>query len=158
MMRAGSILPRRRPQPNGTARPQLTSLVDMMVILLVFLLKSFSVEGQLVTPSSDLRLPESSARTPVAATLSLEVTTTGINLDGRRVASLPSTATGDSLAIAPLQAALVGLGGHGAGTDLPPLAIQCDRRLDFAVLKRVLYTCNQAGCADLSLLVLREGS
>jgi len=39
---------------NGVAKPQLTSLVDMLTILLVFLLKSFSVEGYLVSAATDL--------------------------------------------------------------------------------------------------------
>ncbi len=155
MIGARSVLPRSRPRPNGTARPQLTSLVDMMVILLVFLLKSFSVEGQLVTPSPDLHLPESTAQAPVELALSLEVATGGIVLDGRRVADLPGVAANDSLLVAPLAAALRDLAPDGDGQAL---TIQCDRRVDFAVLKRVLFTCDQTGHDDLSLLVLREGS
>jgi hypothetical protein len=42
---------------DGTFRPQLTSLIDVMTILLVFLIKSFSVDGNLITPSDDLILP-----------------------------------------------------------------------------------------------------
>jgi len=149
MTAARSVLPRPRPRPGGLARPQLTSLVDMMVILLVFLLKSFSVEGQLVTPAPDLQLPESSAETPAQAMASLEITTGGLLLDGRPVAALPGAAHGDSLLVTPLAGELAALAGR-------PLAIKCDRRVDFAVLKRVLFTCDQAGCRDLSLLVLRE--
>ncbi len=152
MIAARNALPRSRPKTNGIARPQLTSLVDMMVILLVFLLKSFSVEGQLVTPSPDLHLPESAATTPVESALSLEVTTGGIVLDGRHVADLPTAST-DSLLIAPLASALRDLGPGGEGQAL---SIQCDRRVDFAVLKRVLFTCDRTGHDDLSLLVIRE--
>lgn len=148
-----SILPRPRKATNGHARPQLTSLVDMMVILLVFLLKSFSVEGQLVTTASDLELPRSTAVTAAEPELSLEVTTTGINLDGARVAGFPASAAMDSLVIAPLFDALVDL---AMGDETQPITIQCDRRIDFAVLKRVLFTCNQAEYDNLSLLVLQE--
>ncbi len=150
-----SILPRPRKVSNGHSRPQLTSLVDMMVILLVFLLKSFSVEGQLVSPSADLQLPRSTAETVAEPELSLEVTTTGINLDGARVAGFPASAGLDSLVIAPLFDALVDL---ASGDENQPITIQCDRRIDFAVLKRVLFTCNQAEYDDLSLLVLQEAS
>jgi biopolymer transport protein ExbD len=43
-------------------KPQLTSLIDVMTILLIYLLKSFSSEGEIVTVSKDLMLPESSAK------------------------------------------------------------------------------------------------
>ena len=74
-----------RPRPadgdlGSAPRPQLTSLVDLMVILLVFLLKSFSVEGQLVTPATDLQLPTSQVREVARPALSVEVTTAGIRL------------------------------------------------------------------------------
>lgn len=145
----------RRPGPShGQARPQLTSLVDMMVILLVFLLQTFSVQGQLVTPSRNLRLPPSSATAPAEPMRTVTVTTGGLGVDGRQVATLAAIAAEpDSLLIAPLAVALRDAPG-GAG----PVTVQCDRRLDFALLKRVLYTCNQAGYVGLSLLVLREDS
>ena len=158
MIGSRSVLPRPRPRTNGVARPQLTSLVDMMVILLVFLLKSFSVEGQLVTPSADLHLPESSSERLVEPALSLEITTGGLLLDGLWVADLPA-ANADSLIVAPLHAALRNLAPTGAdSTASRALSIQCDRGVDFAVLKRVLFTCDQAAYDDLSLLVLREDS
>jgi biopolymer transport protein ExbD len=157
---------RRRPADRdlGSApRPQLTSLVDLMVILLVFLLKSFSVEGQLVTPATDLQLPTSQVRQAARPALSVEVTTAGINVDGVRVAPLP-TAANDSLVIAPLQRALVDLRPDGPLTAAADddharrVNVQCDQRVGFAVLKRVLATCNRAGYGDLSLLVLKEGA
>lgn len=157
---------RRRPADGdlGSApRPQLTSLVDLMVILLVFLLKSFSVEGQLVTPATDLQLPTSQVREAARPALSVEVTTAGINVEGVRVAPLPAAAS-DSLVIAPLQRALIELGPDGsltAGTGVDHarrVNVQCDQRVGFAVLKRVLATCNRAGYRDLSLLVLKEGA
>jgi biopolymer transport protein ExbD len=43
-------------------KPQLTSLIDVMTILLVFLLKSFSVEGNLISVSTDMNLAESTSR------------------------------------------------------------------------------------------------
>ena len=37
----------------------MNSMMDMMTIILLFLLKSFSTEGALITPSEQLRLPVS---------------------------------------------------------------------------------------------------
>lgn len=142
--------PRRLPAGEAV-RPPLTSLVDMMVILLVFLLKSFSVDGQLVTPAADLQLPSSSCEVVAEPALGVEVTMAGINLEGVPVASLSDDAS--SLLIPELEAAL--RDARGASTARQA-NVQCDRRVDFAVLKRVLATCSAAGYDDLSLLVQRE--
>jgi len=131
----------------------------MMVILLVFLLKSFSVEGQLVTPAADLQLPHSSARGVVEPALSIEITTSGIHLAGQPVVDLVSV-NGDSLLVTELYAELLGLAATVGPDGFPtrPVTIQCDRRVDFRILKRVLFTCNQAELENLSLLVMRDSS
>ena len=46
---------------RGVFTLKLTSMIDMFTILLVFLLKSYSAEGQIVTLSKDLVLPESTS-------------------------------------------------------------------------------------------------
>lgn len=147
-----SVVAAARPAPRPASTVPLTSLVDMMTILLVFLLHSFSVDGQIVTPSADLELPPSSSVVAARPALRVEVTTAGINVEGRLVIALADLA-GDDLRIDALLAAL-------AVDGMPPAAISihCDRRLDFRLLKRVLRTCHEAGCDDLSLLVLREES
>ncbi|MEZ4387291.1 MAG: biopolymer transporter ExbD [Candidatus Krumholzibacteriia bacterium] len=156
--------PRRNLVPAGprlslgeAARPPLTSLVDMMVILLVFLLKSFSMDGQLVTPARDLRLPESTVDQAVEPALTVEVSTSGIALDGARVAALPTpdAELGDP-GIAGLRAALAALPAPADAAPARRVNVQCDHRIGFAVLKRVLFTCSEAGYDELSLLVLRE--
>lgn len=155
MTTRASILPRRPKAATRSGSPQMTSLVDMMVILLVFLLKSFSVEGQLVTPAKDLMLPESSSTVTAEPALSVEVTTSGVQLAGQLLVSLDDLATDDELVIDRLanELALVTVDADPTG-DPRPVSVQCDRRVDFRILKKVLYTCNQAGLTDLSLLVL----
>ncbi len=147
-----SVVAAARPAPRPASNVPLTSLVDMMTILLVFLLHSFSVDGQIVTPSSDLELPASTSNQSAHPAVRVEVTTTGINVEGQPVVSLAELA-GDDLRIDALLAALTASGAAPA-----TISIHCDRRHDFRILKRVLRTCHEAGCDDLSLLVLREES
>ncbi len=59
-------------------KPQLTSLIDVMTILLVFLIKSFSVSGNLVTPSKDLVLPTSDSKKTAKNIPSSEISKTHI--------------------------------------------------------------------------------
>lgn len=143
---------RRLPDDTATRPPvrlQLTSLVDMMVILVVFLLQSFSVEGQLVTPAAGLALPESASLAPVTAGLVVEVGPERVRVAGRDVMATADVVAADA---GPLAAALAAAGAGG------PVTVQCDRRLDFRVLGRVLRACGQGGRDDVALLVLGGAS
>lgn len=143
---------------RGITKPQMTSLVDMLTILLVFLLKSFSVEGNLVAAAEDLQLPESSSEVRPVPTVNVEITTTSVNIDGNLVVPLGEVLASDSLCIAELETGLNDIARATGRTDGPnEVTIHCDKRLGFEVIKKVMFTCAQAGFSDFSLLVLKEG-
>ncbi|MBM4116781.1 hypothetical protein FJ251_03430 [bacterium] len=136
----------------GGESPPLTSLVDMMTILVVFLLVNFSVQGELAGVAADLRLPASSSAERLAPAAAIDLSASEIRFEGRRVTGLVAARSGDSLLIAPLAAALAAApGGAPARVN-----IHCDRELDFALLRRVLQTCGQSGVRDYALVVRRE--
>jgi len=143
---------------NEAPRPQLTSLVDMLTILLVFLLKSFSVEGDLASAAPGLELAGSTSRERPTPMLNVVLSRTGVEIDGLQVVTIAEVAAVDSLMIPRLHRAL---GGSVEPIDPPEVekevTIQCDRRLEFAIVKKVMFTCAQAGYSDFSLLVSREG-
>ena len=58
------VIKPRRNKSISSFTLRLTSMIDMFTILLVFLLQSFSAEGEIMSVAQDLRLPESSAETP----------------------------------------------------------------------------------------------
>ena len=60
----------------------LTSMIDMFTILVVFLLKSYSAEGQIVTVSDALTLPESRSDQRIELNLEIIVTNDAIIVDG----------------------------------------------------------------------------
>lgn len=142
---------------TGVAKPQLTALIDALTILLVFLLKSFSVEGQLVTPADDLTLPESTSRERPTPTLNIEISAGTISIDGVAIAETAAVRRQEVLLIRDLQQHLRRTAAAtGCASQRQAVTIQCDRRMDFAVVKKVMYTCSQAYEADFALLVLEE--
>ena len=142
---------------NGVAKPQLTSLVDMLTILLVFLLKSFSVEGNLVAASQDLNLPESMSIEAPTPMINVEITSKGVNIDGVQVVDLAAVVGQDSLMIVSLYDGLKDIAASSGIADQEnEVTIQCDRALGFQIIKKVMYTCSQASFSDFSLLVIRE--
>lgn len=139
--------------------PPLTSLVDMMTILLVFLLQSFSAEGSLFTPTEDLKIPESAARKKAPVALIVEVSRKDVLVDGRFVVSVDEVAKNDSLVVKPLHDWLLGVAAFsGRAKNGREVVIQCDRNTDFRILKKVMATCARASWSDFSLLVLEKGS
>ena len=153
-----SILPRNeRDGTEGTFRPQLTSLVDVMTILLVFLIKSFSVEGNLVTPSEDLALPVSTSLKPPQPRCAVEITRTAVMAEGQALATLESMATSDSLLVPALYSWMLLQRSKCVDSLKPPeVMIQCDREVEFEYVKKVMFTCSKAGFIDYSVLVLQE--
>ena len=164
----------RRRAAAPPVRPQLTSLVDMLTILLVFLLKSFSVEGDLMSPAAGLRLPTSNSRDRAVPEVSVEVTRTEIRVDGRPVVTLAELGLASSVAAAPdAGTAAAGLetipalaralaATPAAGPDDPDdpagRAVTIHRDQEYGLLERVMATCSRAGFSDFSLLVTREES
>lgn len=142
---------------EGTFRPQLTSLVDVMTILLVFLLKSFSVEGNLVTPSSDLVLPYSNSQKTPRPVYSIEITQKEVIADGKIIAPIDDFKNQDSLTIPSLYEWMRLEKTKSFDTaGVKEVMIQSDRNIAFNVVKRVMYTCSKAGFTDFSVLVLQE--
>lgn len=138
-------------------RPQLTSIIDMMVFLLIFILKTFSTESSVITPSTDLTLPASLSKQKPVAALMIEVTRSQIIVEGQVVASLSDVEQSKELVIPKLLSVLrQKVTNEGGTAKTREVIVQCDKRTDFKYVKRVLGTCSQASYSDFSLLVLQK--
>ncbi len=142
---------------GDTFKPQMTSLIDILTLLLVFLIQSFSAEGNLVTPSADLQLPLSSSKKPPKPSLMLELTNTGIIADGHQLADNKTFAAAGDLTVKNVYNWLIAQKTRLASTDADKkIILQCDKDLEFNIVKRIMYTCSKAGFTDFSVLVIEE--
>lgn len=142
---------------------KLTSMIDMFTILLVFLLKSYSAEGQIMSVSPDLRLPESTAqKSPQTASI-IAVTNDLIMLDGKQVSSVSQVIQSKTLEIPELKNALsqlrqlserVGEISSDMGFS-GKISIQADRDLPYLVIKKIMFTCGKIGYNDMLLAVTK---
>lgn len=78
----GMYMNRRTP---GSFKIQITSMVDMFVIILVFLLKSYTTSPVDIPPSEDLRLPGSSSYDDPVDVLKMAVTKKGIFVEDKTI-------------------------------------------------------------------------
>ncbi len=146
-------------------KPQLTSLVDVMTILLIYLLKSFSSEGEIVTVQKDLQLPESSAQKRPELNVNIIVNTRYIMVENRKIADVEQVMSSDDLVIPELND---WLRARREATELisqysntttfkGDVTIQGDKRIRFCLLKKIMYTCGQQGYNNFSLAVRKRG-
>lgn len=150
---------------RGTFSLKLTSMIDMFTILLVFLLKSYSADGQIMTVAQDLRLPESTSQKQPAVMSVIALTTEWLLVDGRPIERLDTIMSSDKMLIAPLEAELQRLRrlSEGMGemsTQMQGfqgnIAIQGDKDITFDLLKRIMLTCGRVGYNNMNLAVLEK--
>jgi biopolymer transport protein ExbD len=140
-----------------TFRPQLTSLIDVMTFLLVFLIKSFSVQGDVITPSDNLQLPLSSTSKPPQPAASIEITTTSIMAEGKVLSSLSAVDHADPLLIPGVFHWMSRLHARFSQSETSrEVLIQADRDLEYTYLKRVMYSCSKAGFSDFTILAIQK--
>jgi biopolymer transport protein ExbD len=142
---------------GDTFKPQMTSLIDILTLLLVFLIQSFSAEGNLVTPSTDLTLPLSSSNKPAKPSLMLELTHGGVVAEGKQLAANESFEHTPDFLVKNVYGWLIGQKTKiGAAEAQRQIILQCDRDLEFNIVKRIMFTCSKAGFTDFSVLVIEE--
>jgi biopolymer transport protein ExbD len=142
----------------------VTSMIDMFTILLVFLLKSYSVEYSNVLVSKDLRLPISTETRLPENILNLIVTTNEVIVDGNNILQLengninPKDLSEDESVISPLYRALNNrkmLQDESIQDFFKgKIILQADRLLEYDVLHKIIYTAGEAGYPKFKLLVL----
>jgi biopolymer transport protein ExbD len=142
----------------------MTALVDVLTVLVFFLLKNFSSEGDIITQTRNLELPTSTSRTRPEQTLTVSISPMHILVEGNPVA-------------------LVAEEWERGGTEIPSLArileekrrqteqiaefdesvkfdgkltIQGDRKIPFWLLQKVMSTCGGNGYSSFSLAVTKQ--
>jgi biopolymer transport protein ExbD len=137
---------------SDATKPQLTSLVDVLTVLLIFLIHSFSAEASDVSPEKLLSLPESSSKKTARDMASVEITPRDIQVNGMHVATLKSVKDlGSELEIDMLYKELAKTTMSG---DKKEVMIQADKSIEFSVIKKVMYTCSKAGASEYTVLVI----
>ncbi|MDZ4677545.1 MAG: biopolymer transporter ExbD [Oligoflexia bacterium] len=160
-----------RQNQSGTFALQITSMIDMFTIILVFLLKSYSSSVVDMAPMKDLRLPSSTATVSPVEALKLAVSKDGIYVDDKSIVvfengQLPKSATdaSDTRFIKPLFEALNTLAQKSKNiakqnenvTFDGKIVFQADQSLNYQLIKKVMYTATIAGYSDFKFAVVAQ--
>jgi len=149
----------------GEQKLNLTSMMDMFTIILLFLLKVYSTEGQMVQPSEYLTLPKSSVEKHPQVALDLVVSKEWIVLNDRPIARVADVLQSDRLIIPELQRELLKYANEAErmqqryGQQFSgAITIQGDKDLPYRVLVKVMATCGKSKYPNMRLLVYQRSS
>ncbi|MBD3322615.1 MAG: hypothetical protein GF350_16055 [Chitinivibrionales bacterium] len=156
----------RKSRSQTQVKLNITSMMDMFTIILVFLLKSFSTQGQLVTPAKGLLLPTSSIERSADQAQTIKISKNTIVVEdvlavgGDEYAALLDQ---KEFMIGPLYDVLTRFAeeaqrlAEATGKEFSgEITIQGDVAIPYNILTRVMYTCGQAGYPVMNLIVYRK--
>lgn len=143
----------------------MTSMMDIFTIILVFLLKSYSAEGALITPAEGMKLPNSTVEKTVKVSLTVAISRSYVIVEDKPIVNISQIM--DQISRDPSQYMIDALYSnllHRAdlakkmeadyGTPFSgEVTVQIDENIPFELLTRILYTCGQASWSNMKLIV-----
>lgn len=147
----------------------ITSMMDMFTIILVFLLKSFSADGSILTNADNLVLPNSSSKKkPQEVNLQLSATNDMILVDNQPVVPTDDVRKipfdDPDPTIGKLEEKLKSC--YAAEEEMVRLGalnsvqgkiiIQVDKNMDFDVLFKLMNTCGKVGYNNMNFAVMER--
>ena len=160
---------RKEREAEGEIRElNITAMMDMMTIILVFLIKSYSASSITVTASEDVRPPLSTTKLIPKDTIAVTVTPKGIMVGDKRKVELAANMqlkkedTQGKLVL-PLDAALKKevekckmIESRGGMPFNHEVSIIGDKRIPYDLLSAVLYTAGQNELENFRFVVIQK--
>lgn len=152
-----------------TSDLNITSMMDMFTIILVFLIKSFSSEGSLLTNADNLILPNSvSKKKPTEINLQVAVTNDMVLVDNQPIVPTddikkipfdnpdPSSPKLEERlrACYAQEEEMVRLGAINEVQG--KVVIQVDKNIEFDVLFKIMNTCGKVGYNNMNFAVMER--
>ena len=168
--RAIRAFARRLAEPEVVKELNITPMMDMMTIILVFLLKSFSSSANAITFDSNLQIPASSTMLAAREAISITITKNVVLVEGDAIAPINQGKVDPTLKrdgengyyITPLVETLEKL--HRREQKVAELTseafdsqlmVVADSGTPYRLLTEILYSCGQAGYQNYRLVVLK---
>lgn len=168
MRSARSIRNRGRKRKSQVFDLDITSLLDILVIMLVFLLQSTNSTGIILTVPKDVELPVSSSATPSNEGIVIQVSPTTIWVQDKEVFSMEDSDIRSKLdqggrRLIPLFNELVKrkelIKQSAKSTPLAKefggiVNLVVDKTVKYSFVKKLLYTCAEAGFKEYKFVVM----
>ncbi|MGD8860299.1 MAG: biopolymer transporter ExbD [Myxococcales bacterium] len=139
----------------------LVPFIDFLIVLVVFLLISFSASGELLAQKASLKMPKASNVVDLEIAPVIAVDPVVVTLDGRRMADTASLASSPKVErIEQLIQDLETLKRnwsilHPQEPFPGQVIVQADVSIDYRVIKKLMFSAAQAGYGNVSFAVNR---
>jgi len=144
----------------------ITSLIDIFVIVLVFLLRTVSAEGNLMTSAENLVLPMSQrSKSPTEVSLTIIGDQKNITVDDKTLIGTDKVRAQDSLLVTPIfdvltkkrdeerKAEVLGIIKEATGK----VVVQFDKNTPYDIVTKIMATCGYAGYNNIKFAVTKKG-
>ncbi len=137
----------------------LIPFIDFLIVLVIFLLMSFSASGELVAQQPTITMPDAENTQQIEISPIIAVDERVITLDGTRVADTQTQ--GQSAQVDRIEPLITGLEAekrrwetiHPSEPFAGQVIVQADRNIDFRVVKKVMFSAAAAGYGNVSFAV-----
>jgi len=137
----------------------LIPFIDFLIVLVIFLLMSFSASGELVAQQPTITMPDADNTQQIEISPIIAVDERVITLDGSRVADTQTQ--GQSAQVDRIEPLISGLETekrkwetiHPSEPFAGQVIVQVDRNIDFRVVKKVMFSAAAAGYGNVSFAV-----
>jgi len=147
----------------GKVRLNLTSMMDMFTIILVFLLKTYSTDGMLIQPSEYLTLPSSTIEKSPEVALDLVISKEWVMVNHEPIEQVSNIMAQQGLIIKKLQEKLRVYAREAKrmeelyGTKFSgKVTIQGDKAIPYKLLVKVMATCGKSDYPNMRLVVYKK--
>ena len=176
---------RKGPYAKGVKRDvvavlQLTAMVDMFTVLVVFLLQNYAVTDQILPLSERLALPQATSVKELKPSHVVILTEGSVSLDTEELGSIASETSDAKWVFEPLKTRMIELikqseeGGEAfLISQLKKLkqtpedeekakkapfrvTIQADESAQFMLIKRIMFTLTEAGIKEMNFAVIKK--
>ncbi|MBL8027752.1 MAG: biopolymer transporter ExbD [Fibrobacteres bacterium] len=165
---------KRRKRGNSEAKLNITSMMDMFTIILVFLLKSFSAQGQLVAPAKGLTIPQATVDSTAVQAIGIEISMDHkekdgkmrqgkVQVEGKFIVMTNEVKDSKSFLIPQLEEALKNYAEQARkASELfkeefkGDVNIQADSAVSYDILTKVMFTCGQSGFPNMQMVVYKQ--
>jgi biopolymer transport protein ExbD len=149
-----------RGKRSGYAALNLTAMVDMLTIIVVFLLQTFNANGEILFIQKNLVLPDAQNWVDLERAPVIGVTSDLVTLDGKPVANAEDLQKSENVEwkITELHDQLVTIKNnwkllHPNEQFTGTVIVQSDKNVDFKIVKKVMFSCAVAGYGNVNFAV-----
>ena len=153
---------------NVNAELNVVPMVDMMTMLVIFLLMQFSATGEILYMQKDIKLPDARHGQTIEVAPVVAISATQIVVSGQKVAEVAEVEKAEDFSIPGLEEKLRDEKKrwdfiHQNDPDKDKnwkgdVNIQADVKVPFRIVKRVMYSANQAGYFNVNFATLDQGN